>query len=77
MILKNVNELASELAKRCKNSENFEGDMNVAQASHALKCLREIVVEMEKEVSIGFILSACFDIDLEVIACTMARKSRE
>ena len=68
MIQKNAQELASELARRCRDSENFEGDMNVAQAAHALKCLREIIVEMEQEVSIGFILSACLDIDLQVVA---------
>lgn len=38
-------ELASELARRCHNSENFEGDLNVAQASHVLKTLREIITE--------------------------------
>jgi len=39
-------DLASELARRCHDSENFEGDLNVSQASHVLKELREILVDI-------------------------------
>jgi hypothetical protein len=41
--INNQNELAAELAIRCSNSKNFKGDINVAQASHVLKNLKEIV----------------------------------
>lgn len=44
--IENRNDLASELALRCKDSANFEGDLTVAQAQHALKELRGIARDM-------------------------------
>jgi predicted secreted protein len=42
----NANELASELARRCSDSPNDDGlDMDIAQASHAVKVLRQLCVE--------------------------------
>jgi len=38
-------DLASELARRCTDSRTFEGDLTIAQASHALRHLREIAAE--------------------------------
>lgn len=48
-MITNKNELAAELARRCTDSENFEGDLNVTQAAHALKCLREIAADTVSE----------------------------
>ncbi len=65
----NFNELASEVARRCQNSEGFKGDLNVAQASHVLKHVKEILCEagMIGSGTITKMLEDCFDIELRII----------
>jgi hypothetical protein len=42
----NANELASELARRCSDSPDDDGlDMDIAQASHAVRVLTELCRE--------------------------------
>ena len=50
----NANELASELARRCEDSEADDGlDMDIAQASHAVRVLSEICRENPAGVWLG------------------------
>jgi predicted secreted protein len=42
----NATELASELARRCQDSPKDDGlDMDIAQANHAVKVLRQLCAE--------------------------------